>query len=93
MVPASLSHIRCHRGAEESDRPGSIATVSLLRIQHRGVARAASSDEIADHGHQRHAECRETRHQHSGTRSQGEYRHPVERLVNEARHDPLILSQ
>ena len=50
------------------------------------------SDEVADHSNQRHAECHETRYQHCGTRDQGEYRHPVERLVNEARHDPLILS-
>jgi hypothetical protein len=41
MFPASPSHVRCHRDADESDktRPGINCTVLLMRTQHWGAAR------------------------------------------------------
>ena len=88
MVPALSSHAR-HQEAEESDQT---KTTSLLMIHHWDAAPQPLSTEREDHSDQGHAEGRETRHHHCHTRGQGEYRHPVERLVNEARHDPLTLS-
>ena len=92
MVPASPSHVRCHRDAEEGDQTE--VNYNDIAFEDSALGRGAQplSAEVEDHSHQRHAECCETRHRHRDTRSPGEYRNPVERLVNEARHDPLILS-
>ncbi len=66
MDHASPGHIRCHTVVEESDETGTICNDIAWEGSALGHGMQPLSDKVADHGQQRHAECRETRHQHGG---------------------------